>query len=292
MTSSFFEPSMNVLLFLMVKKFVYLEVLLILAGVKAALRTGTTRYFSVFTIGICIAGIAAHFVVPYFQIYQQPWAGIAQFLTQSGHLNFTFALVELNLYEADGLGQLLIPKTLAKTTEIGRMSVEVPPGMALTRIVEPDEATPVDLKKEQKKQFFMDFWKKFIKELEFDDPGQPMPNLPTAENLYVYPGPTKKAWISAYFARSQGRVGVYFRTQKDSEGQLIWDALNFDETFLEEAFSEEVALHWKSTGSLAVRHACADFNDEANQQAIRDFFQRWLNTFVNVLRPRIKKILK
>ena len=89
MTSSFFEPSMNVLLFLMVKKFVYLEVLLILAGVKAALRTGTTRYFSVFTIGIRIAGIAAHFVVPYFQIYQQPWAGIAQFLIRTWDGMFT-----------------------------------------------------------------------------------------------------------------------------------------------------------------------------------------------------------
>ena len=80
MTSSFFEPSMNVLLFLMVKKFVYLEVLLILAGIKAALRTGAARYLSFVVIGICAAGIAAHFVVPYFQIYQQPWAGIAQFL--------------------------------------------------------------------------------------------------------------------------------------------------------------------------------------------------------------------
>ena len=89
MTSSFFEPSMNVLLFLMVKKFVYLEVLLILAGVKAALRTGTARYFSVITIGICIAGIAAHFVVPYFQIYQQPWAGIAQFLIRTWDGMFT-----------------------------------------------------------------------------------------------------------------------------------------------------------------------------------------------------------
>ena len=83
MTSSFFEPSMNVLLFLMVKKFVYLEVLLILAGVKAALRIGAARYLSFITIGICAAGIAAHFVVPYFQIYQQPWAGIAQFLIRT-----------------------------------------------------------------------------------------------------------------------------------------------------------------------------------------------------------------
>ena len=89
MTSSFFEPSMNVLLFLMVKKFVCLEALLLLAGVKAALRTGGARYFSFITIGICVAGIAAHFVVPYFQIYQQPWAGIAQFLIRTWDGIFT-----------------------------------------------------------------------------------------------------------------------------------------------------------------------------------------------------------
>jgi hypothetical protein len=89
MTSSFFEPSMNVLLFLMVKKFVYLEVLLILAGIKAALRTGAARYLSFVVIGICAAGIAAHFVVPYFQIYQQPWAGIAQFLIRTWDGMFT-----------------------------------------------------------------------------------------------------------------------------------------------------------------------------------------------------------
>ena len=89
MTSSFFEPSMNVLLFLMLKKFIYLEVLLILAGVKATLRTGAARYLSFITIGMCAAGIAAHFVVPYFQIYQQPWAGLAQFLIRTWDGMFT-----------------------------------------------------------------------------------------------------------------------------------------------------------------------------------------------------------
>ena len=80
---------MNVLLFLMVKKFVYLEVLLILAGIKAALRTGAARYLSFVVIGICAAGIAAHFVVPYFQIYQQPWSVIAQFLIRTWDGMFT-----------------------------------------------------------------------------------------------------------------------------------------------------------------------------------------------------------
>ena len=89
MTSSFFEPSPNVLLFLMVKKFIYLEALLLLAGIKAALHTGASRYLSFITIGICAAGIAAHFVIPYFQIYQQPWSGIAQFLIRTWDGMFT-----------------------------------------------------------------------------------------------------------------------------------------------------------------------------------------------------------
>ena len=87
MTSSFFEPSMNVLLFLMVKKFIYLEVLLILAG-AAALRTGAARYCHS-SLSEFAAGIAAHFVVPYFQIYQQPWAGIAQFWIRTWDGMFT-----------------------------------------------------------------------------------------------------------------------------------------------------------------------------------------------------------
>ena len=95
MTSSFFEPSMNVLLFLMVKKFIYLEVLLILAGGKATLRSDAARYLSFITIGMCAAGIAAHFVVPYFQIYQQPWAGIAQFLIRTWDGMFTPLLTSL-----------------------------------------------------------------------------------------------------------------------------------------------------------------------------------------------------
>ena len=50
---------------------------------------GASRYLSFITIGICAAGIAAHFVIPYFQIYQQPWAGIAQFLIRTWDGMFT-----------------------------------------------------------------------------------------------------------------------------------------------------------------------------------------------------------
>jgi hypothetical protein len=36
-----------------------------------------------------MAGIMAYFIIPYFQIYQQPWAGIAQFLIRTWDGMFT-----------------------------------------------------------------------------------------------------------------------------------------------------------------------------------------------------------
>jgi hypothetical protein len=46
-------------------------------------------------------------------------------------------------------------------------------------------------------------------------------HLATGTNLFLYPGPNKKAWISAYFSKSTNRVGVYFKTANDQEGQEI-----------------------------------------------------------------------
>ena len=44
--------------------------------------------------------------------------GITEFLSNVGHLNFAFAMIELSLYKAKDLGTLIIPKTIVKTTEI------------------------------------------------------------------------------------------------------------------------------------------------------------------------------
>jgi hypothetical protein len=79
----------------MVKKFVYHEVLLILAGIKAVLHTDASRYLSFIVIGICLTSIAAHFIIPYFQIYQQPLAGIAQILIRIWDGMFTPLLASL-----------------------------------------------------------------------------------------------------------------------------------------------------------------------------------------------------
>lgn len=220
--------------------------------------------------------------------------GIAEFLSSAGHLNFTFAMVELNIYTGQDVGTLIIPKTLVKTTEISKLTVEIPSGFTITNSdeFENHELSKVPTsspEKERERNFYIKFWKEFVAELSFDDPGQPMPTPANAQNLFVYPGQTKKAWISAYFMKSKKRVGVYFRVQNDQEGNEIFNALDDDKKQIKEELGEEVIWTWDDSGDVSVRLPCDDIFAESNREEIKEFFKTWLNQFVNVIRPRMKK---
>ena len=220
--------------------------------------------------------------------------GIGEFLSNASHLNFSFAMVELNVYEGKGTGTLILPKTIVKTVELPKLIIEIPEGLKISKDedYEPlmagqeQESSP---QKKKEKQFYIDFWKEFVEELSFDDPGQPIPNPGKAQNLYVYPGRSKKAWIGAYFAQSYNRVGVYFRTQNDHEGNEIASFLNDFEEDIKHEFDESVIWQWDQNCSVSARLPCKEIFNPSNRQKIKDFFHLRINEFVNVFRPRLKK---
>lgn len=221
--------------------------------------------------------------------------GITEFLSSAGHLNFTFAMVELSVYRSENFGTLVIPKTIVKTIEIPRLVVEIPAGLTISNSGEFETsqgrgAESLSPEKEREKQFYRNFWEELIHELTFDDPGQPLPNPGNGQNLYVYPGLTKKAWISAYFMKSQKRVGVYFRTQNDQQGSEILEFLQDYKEEIEEELGGEVNWDFEDSGFVFIRMPCEDVFSAKYREDIKDFFKHWLNKFVNVFRPRLKRI--
>jgi len=218
--------------------------------------------------------------------------GIIEFLTNVGHLNFTFAMVELSIYHLDGQEMLIVPKTLIKTTEVSKIMVEIPTGFEINKSIEyvsSKKSGTLSPEKENAREFYEKFWNELISELTFDDPGQPMPNPASAQNLFVYLGKTKKAWISAYFMQSQKRVGVYFRVQGDQYGSQILEALSEEKELIKEELGEEVIWTWDDSYNFGIRFLCDDVFAPENREDIKEFFKTWLNTFVNVMRPRFKK---
>ena len=221
-------------------------------------------------------------------------AGIAEFLSGTGNMHYSFAMVELSVYQAKELGRLVIPKTLVKTVEISRMTVELPTGFSL--IEKKDRSTieisaaSISPERQKEKDFYEDFWVELISELDFDDPSQPLPKASRSQNLFIYPAETKKAWISAYFMKSNNRVGVYFRVQNDQEGNRIYEALNSHKEGIRNELGDEIIWSWDQNADVGVRKPCEAVFAPEHREELKDFFKQWLNTFVNVFRPRLKRI--
>ncbi|MBN2863895.1 MAG: hypothetical protein JXN62_12070, partial [Bacteroidales bacterium] len=60
-------------------------------------------------------------------------AGIAEFLETAGHLSFSFGMIELLVYKKKNDELIIMPRTLAKTVELQKITVEIPLGLSLSR---------------------------------------------------------------------------------------------------------------------------------------------------------------
>jgi hypothetical protein len=221
-------------------------------------------------------------------------AAIRDFISSSGNLMFTLSMVELSLYKMAEAGILVVPKILLKTVEISRLVVELPKGMQLVPSDDPqqDESSKkISPAAAKEKEFYVAFWKEFISDLELDDPGQPLPDPANAQNLFLYPAPTtKQIWISAYFAKSMKRVGVYVRTRNNQEGHEITRYLKDYQEKIEAELGPEALFQWEDNYIVSVRFPCDDIFAPSNRTQIKAFFQEWLNQFVNTFRPLLKRM--
>jgi hypothetical protein len=219
-------------------------------------------------------------------------SAIAEFLSNSAHLNFTFAQIELNVYKGEDKGVLIVPKTLVKTYEISKLVIDLPKGMSLKSNDKINEqATILTQEQENEKEFYIKFWQELLEELSFDDPGQTIPNPAKAQNLFLYPSISKKIWISAYFAKSAKQVGVYIKAQNDAEGREIIEALNEYLFEIKEELGFGDKFKWNELGDASIKLSCDNILDVTNREKIKDFFKYNLNLFVNVFRPKLKKII-
>ncbi|NNE32512.1 MAG: DUF4268 domain-containing protein [Winogradskyella sp.] len=221
---------------------------------------------------------------------------ISEFLNNSASLNFTLAMVEMPIYRVNESEIILFPRTTLKTTEIQKINIEIPEGFKLTQdameeVVETNEKG-VSEETLKRRKFFSSFWGEFIEQLNFDDPGQVIPDISRTQNLYIYPGTNKSTWISCYFSKGTSRVGVYYRFQNNQKGQVIKESLTPYLDDIKEELGEKVNWQWDDSlpSAFSIILPLTDIYAKKNRKKIIDFFSEWTNKFVNTIRPRLKQI--
>ncbi|GLR16016.1 DUF4268 domain-containing protein [Portibacter lacus] len=221
---------------------------------------------------------------------------LTEFISKAGNLNFSLAMVELPVFKNQADELIIFPRTIVKTIEIQKINIEISEG---TRFVSDDHEklndndTDVSPEIRKRRDFFTSFWTEFIENLQLDDPECPLPNVTKSQNIYLYPGNDKNAWISAYFATSHGSVvGVYLRFANNQKGGQIKEELEvYKEEMLEE-LGPHVIWRWdkNAVDAFTIRMPLEEVYDPKNRDLIKRFFSEWINKFVNVIRPKLKEI--
>ena len=200
---------------------------------------------------------------------------IAEYLQRHAGLHFSLGLVELPIYVMPNGDRLMAPRVLARTTLITRNVVAVPEGYAV------DEAEEPRADEHQR------FWKEFLGDLKLDDPEQSKPKPTRKANIW-FDLPARGAWLTVYRLQS-GEVGVFLSSSADTIGAYAIRTVVDDFDTLKDQLGG-TAKPYQVSGRPSLIDSLQVGSLE--QPEVRKKAFSWLaervNTFVNVLRPRIR----
>lgn len=219
---------------------------------------------------------------------------LTEFINKAGNLNFSLAMVELSIYKAMNGSTIVFPRTIVKTIEIQKINIEIGEGLIIKsetsyQVTNESEISP---EIQKRREFYTNFWTEFLETLQFDDPECPLPAITKSWNLFLYPGIDKHSWISAYFAKSSSKIGVYFKFSNQQRGRELKQELSEYKEEMKDELGTEISWHWDAelVGGFGTTMSISNFDNKADQEIIKNFFSKWMNEFVNVIRPRLKQI--
>lgn len=221
---------------------------------------------------------------------------LTEFINQAGNLNFSLSMIELPIFETPNGETLILPRTVVKTIEIQKINIEIAEGFSIVSNYDQNSQKTLldnefrDEKWIKRKDYLTTFWKEYVDQLQFDDPEQPIPKPMKKENLFIYPSGDDCNWISCYFMASQKRVGVYFKFKDNPQGINQKEQLHEYKEDIKTELGDDVIWIWDD-GKSEEFYISMELNDvyaKENKIEIMDFFNKWTNIFVNVMRPKLK----
>lgn len=217
---------------------------------------------------------------------------IAEYLQRHAGLHFSLGLVELPFYRLPDGGRLVAPRILARTENLVRTVVAMPEGMVLEEAEDDQQpnSAPVDPEIEGLAASRQQFWAEFLGVLKLDDPEQPIPK-PAREDLltFMFPAARGSSWLKVYRDIRKNEVGVLLSSSRNSAGEYASQRLADDWPQIAQLLNGTAQLSTDAFGRAQIgdRRGFGSVEKADRQQAFAWLAER-VNTFVNVLRPRVR----
>jgi hypothetical protein len=135
------------------------------------------------------------------------------------------------------------------------------------------------------------FWAEFLERLQLDDPEQLKPK-PARQGYvtFMLPAPGGSSWLTTYRNMKSNEVGVTLSSSRNSAGEFASDAIVSDWADIQPLLNGTARLLTTKDGRVQITDslAVASLEDPVARRQAFDWLAEKVNTFVSVLRPRVR----
>lgn len=217
---------------------------------------------------------------------------ITEYVSLHAGMQFTFGLVETPVYQLPSGEHIVTPRILAKTVIINRYVVDFGDANASLRDASLQEDERDTDPPEEHPNFR--YWQAFLSKLTLDDPTQPVPKPTKAGHLaFMLPTPGGNNWLTVYKSITDGAVGVFTAGTRDTIGTEVLIALAKDKDDILEQLGPDASFGIAEGGKprFIAKRPGYDPNRPDGFDEQHAWLAQTINTFVNVIRPRVETIL-
>ncbi len=206
---------------------------------------------------------------------------LTELVSRNATKAFSFALVEVAIYQFTDGRIAIQPRVLVETEVIERQFIVVNSGNGAGTVVEASDDVEDEPRRRGERLHLKDWWQPILA-MKFDDPEQEPPYWVVTNNVVLntpYPGIVIKAWSS----RSNSGNGIFIGQNRKGALEAVGRFIKRDAQELAAALPEGTLVDPKND-SIQLRND--DLGSDAEKYA---WIKENLKSFANVLRPRLRK---
>lgn len=212
---------------------------------------------------------------------------IAEFLDRCTTLDLTFGLVELAIYGTGDGQRLILPRVLAKTVTIRRQVLRIE--SSSQTVLEEENGEEPEQRLSADQAVYVKFWEDLASAMVLDDASQPPITIARAPNTSLRM-PSRRAWITLYFAGGTRSIGVLLTFNRGEPGDTFYRRLVEERTELGAELPADTV--WSSVDgkhTIGVSAGLPNLSNENDRNRAIGWFSVMANQFVNAFRPRIAR---
>ncbi|USD62400.1 hypothetical protein J4N45_23825 [Vibrio sp. SCSIO 43140] len=216
---------------------------------------------------------------------------IKDFLNANASMEFSFAMVEMQIFHMPGEQLLVNPQIMHKTeiTERRVISLNQISGEITEKLDSTNEQNEVATNKGSGQSY--EYWSALLDYLELEDTSVRLPTPSTQGHLWFeLPPRTYNSWITAYRSKPN-EVGVFVRFRNDTLGRYLFEyLLDRRESLI--SLLPEGAEFVPDELRLSLPAITLNWQDEESWKEAFDFYQLRLNQIYSVVKPILLQALK